>query len=138
MKTTQVLAVNAFKAVDELMKMDFTFEDAWRLALLRKELVTTFDFQVAEERKIIERYGAVYNGSEFTFPDVEESEAIIKCQNFADDLDKLGQMPVSLNLPRVRIVMSKYPDLRIRPELIYNLMGFVTFVRDEDTPQLVE
>lgn len=115
--------VIAKKAVDELNTSRFPLQISYKLYKLKKKIDEIFQFEVDSEKKSISLYnGTIQQDGTITFQNKSDceacTEAITNILNTALDED----------IEPVRIPMNVATDIKVSPEMIDHLDGFVQFV----------
>ena len=118
---TQRRLVAAYKALSELYGREWPFRQAYALMKLMGELQAAYDFQAAQEERLLAKYGGEVREGGLAVFDAPEKRAA-----FEEELNALGDMeqappegaPAKLTVGR---------GLSISPRALKALEGFVEF-----------
>lgn len=118
-------AIEAYKAVTELMDCELDYMSAYRLVAMKRQLKPHVDFFAEEEMKLVQEYGKKNNeglvewmdNGTFYFADQDAADA------YSSKRLELGNLVVNTEIQPITI---KAPE-RIRATIIEELEGIVTF-----------
>ena len=113
-------AVNAYKTLCKLSNKQLRLKTAYEIYVLKNKLKEIYDFQIEQEKKLIEEYGARFSeDGKLQFCNTEDATNFMKMINEISELDcEIEYMPVSI---------SSDEDIMISIDEIENLKGFVEF-----------
>ncbi len=97
MKTTQKKAVEAYSAINRLAGDLLPARDALGLFKLKKELQTQYDFQVEQEKKLVEAFGGQVKDGFVEFADAETAA------KFRKEYKDLNETVVDINFEKVKL-----------------------------------
>lgn len=123
MKVTQGQMIRAYGALRRLMayKLDSAAR-AMQLWRIWKAAESAFEFQEAEERKLIERYhGVLDDESTVRFKTPEDA------QSYRRDQAELGEVEIGTEIVPVRLTAAEMDRIAISAEDIDCLNGLVIF-----------
>lgn len=114
----------AYGALNKLANMQMPIRDAYNLYILAERIKPAYNFELEQEKKLIEKYAGVLNQSTgaITFNDEETTLA------FRNEMAELNNFDVDIELTPVPISMDSLAGQKITPIDIMCLDGFVTFV----------
>lgn len=128
MKATQGQMIRAYGAIRRLTayRLD-SAEKALRLWRIWKAAEAAYEFQAAEERKLIEQYHGEADGeSTVRFRTPEDAESYRTAQA------ELGEVEIGAEIVPVRLSDADLEQIRISAEDIDRLTGLVIFPGTED------
>lgn len=112
----------AYSALGRLANMQMPVRDARNLYMLSKQLDDAYNFELEQERKLIEKYNGVLTGDGgVTFPNNDEAK------KFGEELAELNNLDVEVDFDPVVIPCDVMDEQRVSPFDIACLDGFVTF-----------
>lgn len=120
--------VMAKNAIDELNKSSFPVQIAYQLYRLKKQVDEIFQFEVGLEKNLIEQYhGAVQSDGTITFQNKED------CARCTEGIMNVLNTGVDEKIKLINIPFSAVSDIRVSPEMIDRLDGFVRFVDGDNS-----
>ena len=115
--------VNAKQAIDEIGKLHFPIRISYELFKLKKRVEQLFEFEVDQEKKLVEKYGGqIKNNGSILFDSKEITET------FGNEMAELLKTEVEEEFEPVDIDITEAGDVSISPELMWKLDGFVNFM----------
>lgn len=131
MKTTQRQAVAAYRALQEIGGLCFPVRDALALLRAKKRLETAYEFQVQEEQKLIDEYRPdVRDGKMIMTYGKDDAEGKARAQAFLERMKELQELEIEIGGGAVAVRVPG-DEIRIRPETLAALDGFVTWEEAE-------
>lgn len=128
---TQEKCVKAYRALDKLMTQNLTLPMAVKVFNMRQDLKKVWEFQLSEERKIIERHPNVDPASgtvEYPLDDEKlMDERVAELDSFVKEIKELGLMEQDIKIEPFVLVTGN-EDIKIAGSDIENLQGFVEFI----------
>ena len=128
---TQEKCVKAYRALGKLMTQNLTLPMAVKVFNMHRDLQKAWDFQLSEERKIIERHPNVdpATGSVQYKPDDEKTmnERLAELDSFTKEINELGLMEQEIKIEPFSLDTDK-EDIKIAGADIGNLQGFINFI----------
>ena len=125
----QIQCVQAYMALSKIMEQDTSLLTARKVFGMVHLLQSSWDFQVQQERKIMERHPDVDpRTSSVTCPTDNKEEAdrlLAELDSYTKELEELGQMEQNLKIEPFSIPLSE--NIKIAGKDIKALEGFVTF-----------
>lgn len=118
-KTIQGKAIQAYKVIEKLSGGNMPLPVAYKFFKMRKALMPQYEFQIEEERKLLEKCGAIHQDGSWMF----ESEQ--GKNEFIELLDKIGKIEVDVDMEKQSISLDTNIELSI--EDMEALDGFVNF-----------
>lgn len=114
----------AYSALNKLANMQMPIRDAYNLYLLSERIKPAYNFELEQEKKLIEKYAGVLNQNTgaIAFQD-DESAA-----SFQREMAALNSFDVDIEVNPVVISMDSLVEQKIAPIDIMCLDGFVTFI----------
>ena len=119
MVTTQEKALKAYTAIGKV-RNKVKGKAALALYKLKRELQVNIDYQVEEEKKLVEEYGGIINDRGFI--EIQDAD---KRAEFAKAYAELNATECSIDSEPVTVNMDNCPDITL--EEIESLAGFVNF-----------
>ena len=119
----QSIIIKAYKALSKLSQQELPIRLAYDLFKVKQALQPQWDFQLAEEGKIIAGAKTMPNGN-LSFDTQEDAE---KCQ---ERLQELGEIDVDLDVPKVMFPLSMQ-GIKLSIEDIDALSAFVEFATNK-------
>ena len=112
----------AYSALGRLANMQLPVRDSRNLYMLSKQLDNAYNFELEQEKKLIEKYHGVLTGDGgVTFPNSDETK------KFGEELAELNNLEVEVEFDPVVISCDAMEDQRISPFDVACLDGFVMF-----------
>ena len=113
----------AYAALSRLANMQMPIRDAYNLYMLTEQIKPAYNFELEQERKLIEKYGGTLDQETgaFIFKDKETTEA------FRGEIMELNNLDVDVEFSVVTIAMESLGAQKITPVDIMCLEGFVSF-----------
>lgn len=112
----------AFGALGRLANMQLPVRDSRNVYMLSKRLENAYNFELEQEKKLIEKYhGTLSNDGGVVFQNSEDAAG------FNAELAELNNLDVEVEFDPVVINCDAMDDQRITPFDIACLDGFVTF-----------
>lgn len=128
---TQEKCVRAYKALEKLMVQNLTLPMAVKVFNMHRDLQKAWDFQLSEERKIIERHPNVdpVTATVKYEPDDEKTmdERLAELDSFVTELGELGHMEQEIEIHPFSLVADE-EIIKIAGTDIRDLQGFVSFI----------
>ena len=114
----------AYGALNKLANMQMPVRDAYRLYLLTEQIKPSYNFELEQEKKLLEKYeGVLDQGSgTFQFKDRETMEA------FGREMKELNDFDAEIEFDPVEISMDALGTQKLTPVDIMCLEGFVAFI----------
>ena len=114
----------AYGALNKLANMQMPVRDAYRLYLLTEQIKPSYNFELEQEKKLLEKYeGVLDQGSgTFKFKDRETMEA------FGREMKELNDFDAEIEFDPVEISMDALGTQKLTPVDIMCLKGFVAFI----------
>lgn len=127
---TQKEAVAAYKVLEKIKDQPMSWKMAYWMTKLRQKLKVQMDFQTECEKKLVEKYGVTPTADgRVKLKSPEEA------RSFDAEWTEIGEIQLT-DLKIKPIVLTEMDALRLSPEDVENLDGFVEFIiSDEETPQ---
>lgn len=119
MESTQENVLNAYKAIGKI-RNKVKGKSALALYKLKRELQVNVDFQIEEERKLVDAYDGTINENGF----IEIPDAI-KRSEFAKAYAELNATECGIDSEPVTVSMDSCPEITL--DEIESLAGFVNF-----------
>lgn len=118
---TQKKVIDAYKALQRLSVQPMPIKIAYALHKMRKALNPAMDFQVEQERALLNELQPelIDNGARYKFKTLEDAEQWVARTN------ELGEMETDIEIQPVEVIMTD--DISISPDDIDALAGFVEF-----------
>ena len=115
--------VRSYPALMWLGNQHMNRDDAWAVFEFTESAEKIIQFQAAEERKLVEKYGAEMDSNGmFKFKD---HESFVK---FEDEMNALHELEAE-GLKPLKISLAANPDITISPKEIKDLKGVVDIVK---------
>lgn len=112
----------AYNALGRLANMQLPVRDARNIYMLSKQLDNAYNFELEQEKKLIDKYHGVFtNDGGVTFASKEDGD------NFGKALAELNNLDVDVDFDPVVISCEAMGDQRISPFDVACLDGFVVF-----------
>lgn len=114
----------AYGALSRLANIQMPVRDAYKLYLLTEQMKPCCNFQLEQERKLLEKYGGAIDqdSGSFVFKDRETMEA------FRREMAELNELDAEIEVDPVEISMDALGAQKLTPADIMCLEGFVAFV----------
>lgn len=114
----------AYEALSKISNMPLPVRDAYKIYMLLQHLRYNYEFQVTEERKLIDKYnGCIMPDGEIVFHDADDSVV----RSFRADLNELNNNDVELDMQPITISFDSFGNNTITPNDVAVLNGFVSF-----------
>ena len=114
--------INAKQAIEQLGKLHFPVGIAYDLFKLKKKIDELFDFEVKQEMSVLEKHhGSIGRDGSVAFDKDEDY------QRFEAALKELLNTELSEEIGAVTVPIDTITDVKLAPEQIWQLEGFVTF-----------
>lgn len=128
MKIKQSEATKAYKALKKLNFQEVSCATAYNIFTMLSDLQPLWDFQIQEERKIIEKHPKLdlVTGTIKMENDSEKESAIKEAEEIGKEFEALRDMEQEVNLIPFEIDTTQ-ESLKISADDIKALQGFVTF-----------
>ena len=107
MKTTQEKVLNAYATLNKMSQNPMNSFTAFKLFKLKKALQDTVDFQVEQERKIVDEFGGEINEVGQFKIDPE------KRKEFNEKLKELNGMECEIDRDKTVILMAELKDVSL-------------------------
>ena len=112
----------AYSALSRLANMQLPVRDSRNLYMLSKQLDNAYNFELEQEKKLIEKYHGVFTkDGGVTFANSDDSNG------FGAELKELNNLEVEVEFDPVVIDCDAMGDQRISPFDVACLDGFVMF-----------
>lgn len=127
----QMELVNAYKALSHLAVQTLPVKTAYAIHKLRRALSSGWEFQVAQEQALLEKYHPAVEGNVLRFGDANDPEAVERANAYARDLQELNNMEADCDPHQVvRILLTD--SIALTANEIDALDGFVEFYEEGD------
>ena len=123
---TQIELVNAYKALSHLAVQTLPLKAAYGIHKLRRALLPAWEFQVAQEQALIERYGGEVDGSTIRFGDPHDPGVVERAKAYTEAINDLNALEADYD-PQPPVRMALTNDIVLSANEIDALDGFVTF-----------
>jgi hypothetical protein len=128
----QGIGMRAYRALGKLMAQDISLQTAKKVFDMHNKLQKIWDFQLNEEKKILNRYPNVdpMTGS-VTYSEGDEEmkkSRLEELDGFNRELDALSEIEHDdIEIEPITIHMDEEPGLKLSGNDLKALVGFVTF-----------
>ena len=125
----QIELVNAYKALSHLAVQTLPIKTAYAIHNLRRALSSAWEFQLAQEQTLLEKYHPTVEGNVLRFGDANNPEAVKRANAYARDLQELNNMEVDYDAHQVvRILLTD--SVALTANEIDALDGFAEFYEE--------
>ena len=128
---TQEKCVKAYRALGKLMTQNLTLPMAVKVFNMHRDLQKVWDFQLSEEKKIIERHPNVDPATTSVQYDSDDEktkdERLAELDSFIKELNELGLMEQEVKIEPFSLDTDR-EDIKIAGADIGNLQGFINFI----------
>ena len=112
----------AYAALGRLANMQLRVRDSRNLYMLSKQLENAYNFELEQEKKLIEKYhGDVTSDGRIHFGDTSDAEG------FKQEIGELNNLDIEVEFDPIIINCDDIGDQRITPYDVACLDGFVSF-----------
>ena len=127
----QIRLVNAYKALAHLAVQTLPIKTAYAIHKLRRALAPAWEFQIAQEQALAEKYRGQIDGGSIRFGNANDPEAVERARAYAADMSELNGMESDYEAqPPVRVLLTD--EIVISANEIDALDGFVEFTDGGD------